>query len=221
MKLDDQPRSSTLSQCDGKLPACSQCLIRRRECPGYQFDLVFRPPLVSGSLSLSIKNRKSTNKRPNRKQTLRPFEVPTIVSQHTAPGRALTWPLLDVLSLCLQNFVPADELFLSTSASASRMRWTWMEIIPQLLTGKNDEALSSSIRALGISIMARGRDGPAPTSCALEAQAHALRAMRKALSQRRTLLSCEKVVSATMCLILSEVWTQCQLAHNYLLTCSE
>ena len=44
-----QPPSLTLAQCDEAVPACSQCINTKRECPGYlaRFDLVLRDQTIA------------------------------------------------------------------------------------------------------------------------------------------------------------------------------
>ncbi|KAH7131061.1 N-terminal fungal transcription regulatory domain-containing protein [Dactylonectria macrodidyma] len=198
--------------CDGNVPACSQCLLRGRVCPGYQADLIFRDPLMprpavserSGT-NKKIKRIKPANKSPN---IAHAAATQVITPQNsTSVTRALSWPLSDIVSLCAQNFVPESELVLSSSnptISQSRICGSWIEVLPSLIEkAEHRDLLSSAIKALGVSIVARGRDGRAPVSDALEAQGRALQALQDAI-RHCAAPSFNALAAAMMCLYLSE-----------------
>lgn len=121
--------------------------------------------------------------------------------------RPLSWPLSDIVSLCAQNFIPANELSLSSSElanSQSRICGAWIEVLPTLVNKREDYILHSAIRAFGTSILASGSDGRATVSEALEAQCEALHFLRGRISQANT-SSFNELAAAIMCLFLSEV----------------
>ncbi|KAF2013480.1 hypothetical protein BU24DRAFT_313402, partial [Aaosphaeria arxii CBS 175.79] len=122
-----------------------------------------------------------------------------------SPGRQLAWPSGDVISLCVQNLVPTSNAFLK-AASVSQMSCSWIEVLPQLLDREQGyiDLVSSSIRALGESIVAYDARSRAPVSTALEVQSSAMRAMKRALGSYNASL-CDELVAATMCLLLSEL----------------
>jgi hypothetical protein len=129
--------------------------------------------------------------------------------------RPLSWPLCDIISLCAQNFVPAMELNQSSSdltISRSRICGAWIEVLPALVGRGEAEYFNSAVKALGVSIAARGRDGRAPLSDALEAQCLALQLLREKIHTCST-SSFNEVAAATMCLFLSEVVSSPNLAR--------
>lgn len=121
--------------------------------------------------------------------------------------RPLSWPLSDIVSLCAQNFIPANELALSSSElgnSQSRICGAWIEVLPTLINKREDYILHSAIRAFGTSILASGCDGRASVSEALEAQCEALHLLRGRIGQSN-ISSFNELAAAIMCLFLSEV----------------
>ncbi|KAF2012409.1 hypothetical protein BU24DRAFT_484054 [Aaosphaeria arxii CBS 175.79] len=117
----------------------------------------------------------------------------------------LTWPLSDVISLCVQNLLPTSPLFLQ-DASTSQMCCSWIETLPALISNDHgvDDFLAPGIKALGQSILARSESGWAPVSSALEVQLSSMRAIKRALETSITPL-CNRLVAATMCLLMSEI----------------
>ncbi|KAH7123214.1 N-terminal fungal transcription regulatory domain-containing protein [Dactylonectria estremocensis] len=197
--------------CDGNIPACSQCLLRGRACPGYQADLIFRDPLMPrpGPSGRSGTNKMIKRMKPSNKSINTAHAAQTIATQRpTLVTRALSWPLSDIISLCAQNFVPESELVLSSSnpaVSQSRICGSWIEVLPSLIEKEEHQyLLHSAIKALGVSILARGRDGRAPVSDALEAQGGALQALQDAI--RHCAAPCfNALAAAMMCLYISEI----------------
>ncbi|KAH7119193.1 N-terminal fungal transcription regulatory domain-containing protein [Dactylonectria macrodidyma] len=192
--------------CDGKRPACSQCFLRGRQCPGYQANLIFRPPLVSHLPTAKRDDRQnSRTKRKKLKQHADTTEQRAL-TPGLAPTRAICWPLRDVISFCVQNFAPASELPLLSDdpkVSQSRICGSWIEVLPELVGRGESNLLPLAIRALGASIAARGCDGWAPISDALEANCSALTTLQGALSRTRVSPS-DELAAAVMCLFLSE-----------------
>ncbi|KAH9240611.1 hypothetical protein K456DRAFT_1758677 [Colletotrichum gloeosporioides 23] len=188
--------------CDGKQPSCSQCVLSGLGCPGYKKHIVFRQPTSPSSIaSGQRKKRPRQNRRPNNNTSQKPIP----------PTRALTWPLSDVLSLCVQNFVPANELGSMSSNSAlsqSRICGAWVEVLPALVgaNGRHDGPLSSAIKALGISLIARGPSGRAPVHEAIAAHSSALKAVGRLIPHANDDPNkYDEISAAIMCLFLSEI----------------
>lgn len=215
-------------KCDGVTPTCSQCLLSGRTCPGYQHDLIFRPPIIAGQQPVVA--RASKRKRaapltnlqiervPYHRQTgvehrstdttnteLHPYRQPS-----TVPS-PLSWPLLDIVSLVVQNFSPPEVLdgsYLVTGGSGistPRVCGAWVQALPELARGGRAETfLSPSIKTLAVSMLSRAPDGRAPVSDALAAHAFALASLRSGL-QGKVGSSSNMFAAAVMCLFLSEV----------------
>ncbi|KAK1713018.1 hypothetical protein BDP67DRAFT_403439 [Colletotrichum lupini] len=186
--------------CDGKQPCCSQCVFSGLGCPGYKKHIVFRQPSSPGSVASG-----------QRKKRTRQSRTPNPASQRPKPPtRALTWPLGDVLSMCIQNFVPANELGSMSSTSKpsqSRICGAWVEVLPGIVgtDGRHDGPLSSAIKALGISLMARGPKGRAPVHEAIEAHSSALKAVGCLIPRANDdPNNYTEISAAIMCLFLSE-----------------
>ncbi|RKK76051.1 hypothetical protein BFJ71_g17013 [Fusarium oxysporum] len=87
----------------------------------------------------------------------------------------------------------------------SRICGAWMEVLPSLLGNTaNNNLLTPAIKALGVSIVARGHNGRAPIPDALQAQCVALRTLQGNI--RHTSDSSFNALAASMmCLFLSEI----------------
>ena len=119
----------------------------------------------------------------------------------------MTWALQDIISLVVQNFVPAHgtSLQYDTSGFKSRICGSWIEVLPQLSTvGRHGEALTSSIKAFGVAILSVNQNGYAPVADALAAQGSALQLLQLALRHVHQVHVNELSV-AIMCLRISEV----------------
>lgn len=191
--------------CDGRHPSCSQCLLRDRECSGYPPDFIFIPPQIS-SPSTAESDPPESYKTKQEKVKKQTRVIIPHRSTHTVAW-PLSWPLCDVISLCAQNFVPANELPILSSEPArsqSRICGAWVEVLPDLAGRKGNEYLHSAIRAFGVSILARGFGSCVPISDVLEAQCTALHALQKFIQHNST-SSFNEIAAAIMCLFLSEM----------------
>jgi hypothetical protein len=72
------------------------------------------------------------------------------------------------------------------------------------MTRRHERTLSSSVKALGVSILARGRNGIAPISDALAAHCSALNSLHDSLHHIHNSNS-DVLAVAIMCLMISEV----------------
>ncbi|KAM5366222.1 hypothetical protein ACJZ2D_010650 [Fusarium nematophilum] len=198
--------------CDGKRPSCSQCSFSDRECAGYDHDLIFRPPVVSSSYSKAKPKQSSPIAKKSKRQPAAPKPVPKALPapRNDFPlTHSLTWPLLDIISLVVQNFSPVGEIprVVATEASmfSHRICGGWVEVLPELAReAKADQLLSPAIKTLAVSILARGGGGRAPMSDALAAHTSALESLGAELSLGST-SSPNMIAASIMCLFLSEM----------------
>jgi hypothetical protein len=197
----------TSRQCDGKKPACSQCAFSGKACAGYEYDLIFRAPTVPGQPAKP--RRQSTSKNTCASKIRKPKQ-----GQGSIP-QTLAWPLLDVISLVVQNFSPLkvwDQDFSRhhgpATNSPQRICGAWVESLPALAReGLADDFLAPAVKTLAVAILARGQDGRAPVSDALNAHTSALAALRVGLIVDGVDMRVRSnmLAAATMCLYLSEV----------------
>lgn len=118
--------------------------------------------------------------------------------------RSLSWPLVDIISLCVQNFVPTSELS-SLASFPSRICGQWVEALPSIATSAvNQDQLREAVKSLGMSIVARGPQGRAPVSSAVEAYDVAVRAVRSCINHHNV-EAFSTLAASIMCLYLSEV----------------
>lgn len=190
------------------MPACSQCLTSGRKCPGYQKNIVFRPPIVLSSAAPETRQRR---RRPSQ-QAVAATAAAVQRAATPEPPRPLAWPMSDVVSLCVQNFVPENETALISPSgqrrSQSRICGAWVEVLPGLLDacgGGRCEALPSAVRALGMTLIARGRYARVPVAEAIEAHCLAIRNLHRELGAAGALACDGRLVASVMCLFLSEV----------------
>ncbi|KAG7428974.1 putative AC transposase [Fusarium oxysporum f. sp. raphani] len=90
-------------------------------------------------------------------------------------------------------------------ASLSRICGAWMEVLPSLLGNTaNNNLLAPAIKALGVSIVARGHNGRAPIPDALQAQCVALHTLQGNICHTKD-SSFNALAASMMCLFLSEI----------------
>lgn len=113
--------------------------------------------------------------------------------------------------------IPSTSAFLSWDVDIfPRVCGAWIELLPLLsMTPRYEMTLSSSVKALGVSILSRGRNGIAPISDALAAHCSALNSLHDSLHNIDTSNS-DALAVAIMCLMISEVSAELfwALAHS-------
>ncbi|KAH6628048.1 hypothetical protein F5144DRAFT_577845 [Chaetomium tenue] len=188
--------------CDGKSPACSQCLFRDLKCPGYPAGWVFvsHAPLndpkvgVRGAVSRRGRGRLHTQRK----------EVPSVQVVTPVPLPA-TPSLSDLVLTIIDNYVPEADTFPSENSvePSPRICGSWVEILPDIIDSGMDKALASAIRAFAISILSRGRKRSFTISEGLEAYNHALISVNHALRSPYSDFPVA-IAAAVMCLLLAE-----------------
>ncbi|KAI6784728.1 uncharacterized protein J7T54_007821 [Emericellopsis cladophorae] len=213
--------------CDGKKPACTQCEVRKRDCAGYQHDLIFRPPLVGGPpgrTSTVTKARSNPSKKTPSPPKVAAAQIARSrepVSHHlAAPGpisRSLSWPFLDIISLVVQNFSPDSAPACKGLISAETICGAWVQVMPDLARCPAAETyLLPAIKALGVSIASRGAAGRAPVGQALEAQSEAVCALNRGLGQMRA-DEFDVILASVMCLLISEMTAALQFRQYFVI----
>ncbi|KAK9444959.1 N-terminal fungal transcription regulatory domain-containing protein [Metarhizium brunneum] len=182
--------------CDGRSPSCSQCLKSSRECGGYQYGLIFAEPQTTG-------RRTAGRKRITLSEVAVEPRLPT-----PGIGQPLSWPMNDILSLVVQNFIPRrDETNAKSQGltAPSRVCGSWIEVVPDLKTsGPNGHALTSSIKAFAVAMTTCKRPLGAPIVDALAAHGTALSSLQQALTRGRN-EGPDELSAAIMFLFLSEI----------------
>ncbi|KAJ5962652.1 hypothetical protein N7501_007593 [Penicillium viridicatum] len=160
-------------RCDGKRPACSQCVLTGRTCDGYQSDWTFVPQGTSSKQSTSTpsqqkvanikrtvdaNSRSSTRRRPKDRQQVEPelliSEVsPLLIRSHGRPR------MTDVAEFISNGYLPEILNTLSDSAhKESRICGAWVGVLPQLPCLASDASvLSKATLALATLINSRRR----------------------------------------------------------------
>lgn len=196
----------TPRKCDGKKPACSQCLFRGLECPGYPADWVFIPQSLHH-------DRKPQGGRPGgrraatdrhhcqrKKSVVEPAACPaTLPSGMSLP---------DLISTIIDNYVPEPEAAGPSSSAVEpspRICGSWVEVLPKLAGDETDTALASAIRAFAASILSKGPKPSLFISQGLEAYNQALMSVNSALGSRYSDFPVG-IAAAVMCLLLAEMF---------------
>ncbi|KHN94419.1 C6 zinc finger domain protein [Metarhizium album ARSEF 1941] len=187
--------------CDGRSPSCSQCLKSSLACGGYHYDLIFAEPLTPGPRAAGGRRRAALPKD---------AAVAAAKPGLPPPGirQPLSWPLNDILSVVVQNFIPIrDEAGVDSKAltAPSRVCGSWIEVVPDLKTsGPNGHALTSSIKAFAFAITCCTRRVGASVVDALAAHGTALSSLHHALIRGRN-EGPDELSAAIMFLFLSEI----------------
>ncbi|RFU23710.1 hypothetical protein B7463_g12628, partial [Scytalidium lignicola] len=205
--------------CDGKQPACSQCLLTGKRCGGYQHDLIF--------VQCSLKRRAVSHARfkEPEKTSIGELDINTYRARNTdsssLSNKEMTVDCLTTMSsrlnrtsideltaLVVWHYTPECELsWLSSVWSTSRPRicGAWVEVLPSITgLGCHEPLLSSAIKALAVSIRNKGQGESAWKSDSIEAYGSALRSLNKGLRVITNTPSHE-LVAAIMCLTLAEL----------------
>jgi hypothetical protein len=126
----------------------------------------------------------------------------------------LAWPLLDMVSLVVQNFSPhrLSKLRHTDSSDthdlAPRVCGAWVETLPFLACHEMaDKVLAPSIRTLATSMVSRGPGGVAPVYDALKAHELAISSIQSGIRSIKGGQSSDSSIlaAAVTCLFLAEV----------------
>lgn len=184
----------TWVQCDGKIPACSQCLHSGRLCSGYQHDLIF------------VKQKSKPRKRLQRSTKQSKELLITGGISPSVPTKGL--PLKECSSLIIGRYAPW-LMGLTGHANLAKSPFhicgSWVGVIPKLLErGGFGEALSSAVYTLALSIKSTESIYVPPSISFTKTHCLALNSLRKSLVFRDGQFG-EELVAACMCLTMAEV----------------
>ncbi len=200
-----RPAWLTPRKCDGKKPACSQCLFRGLECPGYPADWVFVPQSLDHSRKprssrVGGRRREADRQHGGREEVLAESGVRAVA---LAAGASLP----DLISIVIDNYVPEPDAQSSNTPvePSPRICGSWVEVLPELVGNVTDTALASAIRAFAVTILSKGPKCSLPVSDGLEAYNQALVSVNCALGSRYSDFPVT-IAAAVMCLLLAEMF---------------
>ncbi|KAH7118020.1 hypothetical protein B0J11DRAFT_537302 [Dendryphion nanum] len=201
--------------CDGKRPTCSQCLMTKRQCGGYQLDAVFVP------YSTKLATRSSRKALPTRASAKLPSVVysASCITDHSIleegardpqkcwiPGLISSVTSDEFTAVILNSFVPGDQLNQSSfDSTTSQVCGAWVEILPSLVAQAQPGGLISlATRAFGTAILDRSHEGKSKGFRSSEAYIATLHELKKALLTWKSSLSIE-TAAAIVCLAMAEL----------------
>ena len=163
------------AQCDQKLPACGQCIRKKKTCPGYrsEADLIFRvendhaASLVAGRKS---RRRSSPPPRPHVSARSSPGRVaqdfsesvqsPSTVVSFAGPDQPPNFrTLLPTLGERASCFFIANYILESSDVS-----YGFMEYLPPIVGYQSGSMLSTVIECLGLAAMSNVAGSQAPAT---------------------------------------------------------
>ncbi|KOS40701.1 hypothetical protein ACN38_g8430 [Penicillium nordicum] len=206
-------------RCDGKRPACSQCVLTGRTCDGYQSDWTFVPQGTSGKQStarpcqqkvanikrtVDANSRSSTRRRPKSRQQVEPEllireESLSLIRPHGRPC------MTDVAEFVRNGYLPEILNTLSDSAhKESRICGAWVDVLPQLPCLASDASvLSKATLALATLINSQRRS--LSRTCDVESPQSYYDAIHKMRGHIATNGLSLELLPAIMCLTLVEL----------------
>ncbi|EXM12733.1 hypothetical protein FOTG_18783 [Fusarium oxysporum f. sp. vasinfectum 25433] len=194
--------------CDGKRPACSQCLRSDRHCEGYPVratSIDVFPTTSTTNAGDGSNGSSPSDETISDTLVQRPTKWPYA---HTIYP-ALSDPLQSRISLIVRNYVPYSEIsgdVTNAVPQSPRICGSWVTALPELATGATDtlrESLNSAMNALALSIMSYRTGGRLVQPISL-AYGETLRLLQRDLQRSGTCYRIERA-AAVMCLALVEV----------------
>ncbi|KAM0146069.1 hypothetical protein ACHAQE_010931 [Botrytis cinerea] len=215
-------------QCDGKLPACSQCLNSNRTCEGYP-EALFVPFIATKSggeagklcKAPALQMGPSSGPSPSNSAltVLKCKDTPNISREMTGlyKGSSSLSHLCstgldtaqDIILVILRNYVPLDGTGFETPTSlvqSPRVCGSWVTALPELTIdtiGPLAECLQSATNALALSITAYRSSTNMVDSISTQYE-HSLHLLAQNLAVVNSVYRNE-LVAAVMCLALVEV----------------
>ncbi|KAH8801447.1 hypothetical protein F5884DRAFT_514457 [Xylogone sp. PMI_703] len=208
--------------CDGKKPACSQCLFSRRECAGYEHDFLFKHQQRSSPSSAKVPTEGvRTNTESERSSHVlqnagRPGNPDAITrGMATAGHRGVPPSLLprqsfleESSALIVSNYAPWLEslsILSGLGMPAYLICGSWVGVLSNLAgKGRLDGVLYAAIGTLGLVVRRKEITSSPEVPVCSQAYGSAL-----ALLQNNLLTAynscCTDLVAASMCLSLSEL----------------
>jgi len=220
-----------IEQCDGKRPACTQCVFSKRTCEGYP-DALFVP---FDATKTAVKPRARPKSAPRTKLLL-PVDAQcpsdaevgctqakdestrlppqaTFTSSDLPPSHGSYSPdpsiVREKVSLILRNFIPVQELPCNATHASEQCSWfcgSWAKALPELtadMTGPYSQCLYSAVSALALAITAY-RDRRDCLNAVVAQYEDSLRLLGESLAVVGDAYRSE-LVAAVMCLALTEV----------------
>jgi hypothetical protein len=220
-----------VEQCDGKRPACTQCVFSKRMCEGYPnalfvpFDATktaakprARPkPGSQAKKSLPVDAQclpgaKSGFTLANDDSTT--LSQDAIITSNNSPHPTVSYPpdpatIQEKVSLILRHFIPIQELGCDAADGTGQCSWfcgSWAKALPELTADIScpfSQCLYSAVSALALSITAN-RDHEDRLDAIVVQYEDSLRLLGNNLAVAGDTYQ-SKLVAAVMCLALTEV----------------
>lgn len=205
--------------CDGKSPACSQCVLTRQKCEGYPNNWTF----VSQNRIAS--NKKKIRKRDIQHDDSKPSHPtsasnslpvhPSDTLKRTSRARPqsfnpmlvqLNWPITNqYIDFIVQAYIPGDEESRESSGTLSHVCGSWVEVLPHLSRANDPNGiLPTAIKALFASIAQRGSRRLNARPDATESYYAAIQSLQRGFSIPGYRFGAQFVASI-MCLCLTEL----------------
>ncbi|KAF2147046.1 uncharacterized protein K452DRAFT_240175 [Aplosporella prunicola CBS 121167] len=197
--------------CDGKQPACTQCLLRGQQCAGYNYDLIFvshgtapANPAKRGKQPMSwrpVKNQSTSVLDAARFGRISPdtdFALSSISLKKSS--------LEDLIRLVMAEYVPENELIVLPSdslASRPRICGCWVEVLPSM-ADKGDNVLDSAIRAFGLALSSGSTSSSISVPQCFEAYSSAIHLTANRLRTTHHSFP-DDLAAAIMCLTMAEL----------------
>ncbi|KAL5355749.1 hypothetical protein BJX96DRAFT_184967 [Aspergillus floccosus] len=191
--------------CDGKRPACSQCLLTKRSCPGYESVTFVSPTTAWKAPGPSKRSRKISVPHGASKPNSRPYTDCLILNFST-----FRWSTdEEFVALVIEYFIPEHYGSRQTplpDEPYSTICSPWLEVLPLLLArSRSTPLLSVSLRTFGYSIICKGDQGPTRSRwdiCRAQSYAKAVQYLKHRLAEADGV--CDESAAAIMCLCIAE-----------------
>jgi len=222
---------SAIKQCDGKRPACTQCVFSKRACEGYP-DALFVPfnatktvvkprprpkPVPPAKPSVPIDAQRPSHAESGctqAKDDSTRLHQQTTFASDALPRYNGSYPpdpsiVREKVSLILRNFIPVQELPCNPTHVSEQCSWfcgSWAKALPELtadMAGPYSQCLYSAVSALALAITAY-RDRRDCLNAVVAQYEDSLRLLGESLAVVGDAYRSE-LVAAVMCLALTEV----------------
>lgn len=205
-------------KCDGKQPACSQCILRRVSCSGYKQEFVFVDQASFDVANQADMKHESKRVRGYHKEAfVKPDDEharPIRNSPLATPGRMAqlemrSYELEDDVQVILQHYAPINSNTPAESNSRhNQICGAWVEVLPLLSRSiRQKQFLLSAIKTLAATLRHHKLRNELHQAQILKMYGDSLALMGRALEEARGAFHIEHS-AAIMCLAVTDVSTR-------------
>ncbi|KAL5394810.1 hypothetical protein PMIN04_012638 [Paraphaeosphaeria minitans] len=198
--------------CDGKYPSCSQCLLTRRQCGGYELSAIF--VAYSPAAAATTTAGKARSLAANQSQSDLSIEL---INHGTAEActtqlqrSSISCPISvatseEFAAVIVRYFIPGDKRnLLPFDSSTSQVCGAWVGILPQLaFQARPGNLLSSAIKAFGTAILDRNHSENVTDFRSYEAYTSLIQQLRRSLVVPEPTFTIHNAI-AVLCLAMVE-----------------